>query len=74
MDVRGDWLIHVQQLVFCLMWQTGEHSAYHHGEASLSGTIVSMAQAGQAKRLELTDQNEVFEVCRTSWGPTTSTC
>jgi len=27
-----------------LVGYVGEHSAYHHGEASLSGTIVSMAQ------------------------------
>merc|ERR1719409_337372 len=27
-----------------LVGYVGEHSAYHHGEASLAGTIVSMAQ------------------------------
>ncbi|CAJ1380286.1 unnamed protein product [Effrenium voratum] len=37
-NLRSD--VKVAQLV----GYVGEHSAYHHGEASLSGTIVSMAQ------------------------------
>lgn len=41
-ECAGEGLVNGSNMVLEVL---GEHSAYHHGEASLSGTIVSMAQA-----------------------------
>ena len=37
----------LHSLFFAVELMQGEHSAYHHGESSLAGTIVSMAQAAK---------------------------
>ena len=39
-----DVLCHTPPQVAQLAGYVSEHSAYHHGEASLSGTIVGLAQ------------------------------